>query len=78
MYDVIKRLREGFLTNGLKPPDYIILDKSEGMKFMSALGVDRVTFTLGAGHTATVVNGPNGELFARVPLYGIAILWPVK
>lgn len=78
MYDVIRRLREGFLTNGLKPPEYIILNAREGMKFMSALGVDRLTLTLGAGNTATVVNGPNGEPFIRVALFGIGILWPVK
>ena len=78
MYDVIRRLREGFLACGLEPPEYIILNASEGMKFMGTLGVDRMTLTVATGNTATIVTGPNGEMFTRVVLFGMGILWPVQ
>ncbi len=75
MYDAIRRLIDDFKACNLRPPNCIILEThQEGMRFMQALGVEKVTATIGG--TCTIVIGPGDRQFVRIVLYGIQILWP--
>ncbi|KKM06863.1 hypothetical protein LCGC14_1739720 [marine sediment metagenome] len=79
MYDVISNLVNSFKARDLEPPDCLVLKScKEGLRFMNTFGMTEVALQVGGTGPAGIVVGPNGRPFARVYLYGIKIMWPIR